>query len=342
MQYPTYPLMKHNTPARVNPLADSHYYRSAKTIGVIVARYQTSMLTDGHLAVINHVNEESDLVVFVLGTSHGNINDKHPLPFKARRDMLWDELECVTSEDHVIELHDHKEDDVWVNKLDELLDTFSEGKKVILYGCRDSFVTTYRKHSGRYVSELLTDIEVEGVSATNSRIEDGKVIVDDPNWRAGVIWATQNKFPTSYQAVDNAIVREHEGVMQVLLGRKPNESLFRFPGGFVDPKDQSLKDAAIREVHEECGDIEITDCKYIDSFRIDDWRYRGTKDATMTALHISKYISGDAKAGDDLEEVQWMNIGTVFMKPDAVLIHEHIALFYALRKFIADNPFYLR
>lgn len=113
-------------------------------------------------------------------------------------------------------------------------------------------------------------------------------------------------YPTSFQAVDNVIIKRETG--QLLVGRKPKEPLWRFLGGFVDPKDNSLEKAAIRERIEEAGiDLEVSLPTYLCSFRVPDPRYQDGPDKIMSAIMVSFYLFGRAKAGDDIAEVRWMS-----------------------------------
>jgi len=93
--------------------------------------------------------------------------------------------------------------------------------------------------------------------------------------------------------------------------RQPGESFWRFPGGFIDPADASLADAAKREFFEEVIGYDPKNFvfQYSDSFKTDDWRYLKTSDSTMTVLFIT-YLPYDQyqvtpAAGDDLLEVRW-------------------------------------
>ena len=144
---------------------------------------------------------------------------------------------------------------------------------------------------------------------------------------------TQTANATHYNcalcAVDIAIVSTNE-YRKVLLGRKPNQDKFRFPGGFVDwTKDRCFEDAAKREAKEECGDIELAEPYYLGSAQIDDPRYRNDKDKIFSAFYQCSYLFGICKGGDDLAEVKWFDIDA--LTPEN-LVPEHAVLLDLLKK----------
>jgi bifunctional NMN adenylyltransferase/nudix hydrolase len=130
------------------------------------------------------------------------------------------------------------------------------------------------------------------------------------------------RYNCALACVDIAIISSE--AQKILLGRKPGQIKFRFPGGFVDhTKDKSYEEAALREAKEECGDIELTSPLYLGSRQIDDPRYRNDKDRIFSAFFGCQYIFGIYRANDDLAEVKWFPIED--LTPE-MLVPEHAEL----------------
>lgn len=129
------------------------------------------------------------------------------------------------------------------------------------------------------------------------------------------------RFPIAYHTVDIAILKKLNHLStepttpetHLLLIQKPNETSWRFPGGFVDPSDNSAEHAAIREAHEEVGrDLELSKPQYITSVKIDDPRYKNSPHKIITSFYVVNYLWGKEKAGDDAEKAEWFNIKELF------------------------------
>jgi ADP-ribose pyrophosphatase YjhB (NUDIX family) len=144
-------------------------------------------------------------------------------------------------------------------------------------------------------------------------------------------------YPTAFHTVDIAIVREHNGQMQLLLTKKHKEVLepfWRFPGGFVDPEDINAEYAAKRETKEETG-MNIAPPIYISSRKIDDPRYRNSKHKIITSFFYTTWVSGKAGLGfDDIAITHWFDLEDI--KPE--LINEiHRGLFTDLKNYIQSK-----
>jgi bifunctional NMN adenylyltransferase/nudix hydrolase len=123
-----------------------------------------------------------------------------------------------------------------------------------------------------------------------------------------------NQYPKVYPTVDIAIYNDHG---EVLLGRKPAESKFRFIGGFVDPKDTCLEEAGLRESYEEAGFLPNNyasrneQMEYVCSMKMNDWRYTNTPDTIHTTLFAIRDSGAPLKPGDDIASIKWVKINEI-------------------------------
>lgn len=267
---------------------------------VVIGRFQTDWLTSGHTDLIMEAYNRLGKVLIIVGESNGPFTDKNPLPAVVVADMV---RQCVAAEAvlDVLIVQDHPDDRVWSERIDNVLSGFHFP---ILYGSRDSFIKSY---TGIYPCEEIAPVDGR-VSATKER-ERYKGLhnyINTAEFRAGIIYATQNRFPTTYPTVDIAVLDEYGSPScKILLGRKPGWKSWVLPGGFVDPTDPSLEYAAWRELSEEVVGLDVHGLKYLASLKIDDARYRGTKDGIISSLFVAWKLEGFEQAGDDLEEVKW-------------------------------------
>lgn len=235
-------------------------------------------------------------VVIVLGIAPVATSINNPLDFEARKQMILAAYPSIT----VLYVKDVNDDARWSKRVDEIIgDVLSPTQTALLYGSRDSFI---RHYSGRFDTvELPTEHHKSG---TEIRAEIGREARDSADWRAGVIWASRNRYPVSYQTVDIAIF--NPDYSQILLGKKKGAANWRLIGGFADPCSTSLEDDARRETMEEVG-VKLASLEYVRSFEVDDWRYRNEPDCIKTALFVGTTYDGNPVAGDDIETVCWFN-----------------------------------
>ena len=262
-------------------------------VGIIVARFQVPDLTEAHIQLLDHVFEEHSKVIVFLGNSPLWATQRNPLDFQARKQMLL----ASYPELNVVFINDMNDDELWSKGLDKQIGSLIHpGQTAVLYGGRDSFIAHY---SGKHPTIELEQESWYSGTALRKQV-GGAGTKETSDFRRGVVWATLARYPTVYTTVDIAIFDD----TRILLGRKPNEKLFRLIGGFAEPDSPSFEADAIREVSEETG-IEISRPEYIGSYKIDDWRYRQEVDKIKTLLFQARYIFGNPTPGDDIEEVRW-------------------------------------
>lgn len=273
-----------------------------KQLGVVIGRFQVSELHSGHLKLIKKVFNDSDRVVIFIGVRDGEYSNKDPMSFEVRKCMLEEEFKDKEGLMDILKLEDRREDDTWSKEIDAILLKKYDKYEITLYGSRDSFIPYY---SGKFKTKEIRQ-EPGVLSGTEMRKEISENPIKSIDFRKGIIYANQIRYPVVYQVTDVAVLSK-DGT-KVLLGRKDKCLKFQFFGGYVDPTDTSLDFAAKREVEEEAGGIVTGAYKYICSTIVDDFRYWGQRDKIMTIFFSTEYISGEPIARDDIVEVKWFNI----------------------------------
>jgi bifunctional NMN adenylyltransferase/nudix hydrolase len=289
-------------------------------IGIIVARFQVHLLHESHIELLNDVCSNHKKVVLFLGVSNSASDESDPMDFATRKIMVQELYPNIV----ILPLQDRRDDYIWSAELDRQISLTFGNNKALLYGSRDSFIPHYfGKH--RCV-ELVTTTFYSG---TEVRKEVSREILGSSDFRAGVIYSHFGQYPVAFPTVDIACLNSNG---EVLLAMKPDEKKWRFIGGYVDPRDPSMEVAARREFLEETGGCEIGDLTYVSSHKINDWRYRKSKNGIITTLFMGNFTYGSIKPSDDIEKLSWQKIES-FKNIDYLdnnIMEEHVPLMMSL------------
>ena len=125
-------------------------------------------------------------------------------------------------------------------------------------------------------------------------------------------WATA-PYPPIFSTVD-AVVTHNSKVLMVRRKSAPGEGLLALPGGFVN-QDETLFDAAIRELHEETNiDVSEEILRWTYEKRgIFDTPGRSLRGRTITTAHLFDLHGWEAetpevKGGDDAASAEWISL----------------------------------
>jgi bifunctional NMN adenylyltransferase/nudix hydrolase len=320
-------------------------------IGVIYLPFQVAYLPDQYTELIDKMLNIHKHVLIALPIRRITPSKRSPLDFFTRQYMIQERYGSAVT---VVAVGNEKYEDRMISVFETAVKApFSEMRgKVALY-TDDAFAAIYKTKGGKWRVEIVDGaLELEESSRKATTYFDMDARDMGVKWatrairmyRIGVIEALRSQFPISWSTVDICIKRNTGGNTYILLGRKPGEHGWRFPGGFKDMEDESYEVAVWREAGEEVlkegvnKEEVLTYPTYIGSRRINDWRYRGEIDGITTLFYQVEFIGGDDNilAGDDLGETKWFTLQEI---TEDMLEGEHVHLFRMLQKYEGiDKP----
>ena len=288
------------------------------SLGVVIGRFQVPELHQGHRALIDYAAERHKRVLILVGCNNVRPTPENPYSFDIRQKMITAEYPNAL----IVALPDspvgHKH---WSANVDKLVHRATSDETAVLYGGRQSFIP---KYSGVYSTVEIP--EVPNCSGTDMRQSMSETAVVDTAWRLGYLAALKQQYPVTDPTVD--VVIHTKDWRNILLGRRGNGALLRFPGGFVEAHDDSCEAVAIRERAEEVLGVDVGDPRFIGTKRIKDPRYGQGTYGVMTTFFAMEYCGGDnIRAGDDMGVVDWYRV-----TPDLIneITPEHHDLFQML------------
>jgi bifunctional NMN adenylyltransferase/nudix hydrolase len=270
-------------------------------VGIIVGRFQSPFIHEGHQEVIQKVISKHPRVVVFLGLSPHRCTRKDPYDFQIRKAMFEEQFPTV----EVDYITDVGNDEVWSKNLDkQIRRVLGPNQTGTLYGSRDSFLKSYK---GIYPTCEL--IPSKYISASDIRKQIGIKAKRTRDFREGIVYAMEHQPTRVIPTVDMAVLNPK--TKELLMVRKTDESSLRFPGGKAETESVSYEADALRELSQEVGSkVSVCSPKYITSMLMDDWKFRGQYDKIKTVFFYCEYIGGDPAPEDDNEiaEARWVDV----------------------------------
>lgn len=288
--------------------------------GVIVGRFQTPYIHQGHLDLIKAVSDKHPNVLVLIGIRPTLMSNVHPLSYAMREAML---RHAVGTDLVIAPLGDNRDDVEWSRNLDHTIRMITGNQSATLYTGRDGFKPHYTENLN--VVEL--DLPHPDINSTDIRAKvnakDYERTTSITQFRAGIVYAMNALPKLSFMTVDMAVLGPDN---DVLLVRKPNEKALRFPGGMFDPgDDESFEYTASRELYEETK-LDVVDWEYIGNTPVQDWRSDGIDQQNWhTMFFCGPVLEGQSACpSDDLAggEVRWVSLDEQLYGSNA-LVDEH-------------------
>lgn len=272
-------------------------------VGVVVGRFQVPDLHSAHVDFIKEVESRHSRLLIFIGVHPFPSSRDNPLDFPTRAAMLRSYFPNAI----IMPIYDHASDAVWSDSLDSMVRGVYPFHRAVLYGGRDSFI---RHYEGKFQTCELYGSEAK--SGTDEREAVRRSTLTTALERRGAIYACSNRYAEVKPTVDIALVKKENKDFFICVGRKPGESAWRLPGGFVEAKHGSLEDTVIQELFEETGILTTKgSIYYIGSFKVNDWRASDTE-TIMTSLFAVRYTDGAIRPGDDISEVKWVRFADLY------------------------------
>lgn len=267
-------------------------------IAVILSKFQVADIPSKMDEKLTEIMEDYDEMFAIIQTSQIPFTSAYPLDVRNILNMLEDIDEPITG---WVAIEEGNTEAVFAKRVRDYMRAVSSP--------RNAYEITYFN----FDSKMPKADDVINMSRVYESAEISDVPLDNAVYRQGIIDGASQGYASDIAVVDIAAITE-DG--RIVLGRKPDDTKYRFPGGFCDTNDESAEVTVHRELREETGICTAKSragkTSYVCSHLTNDYRKREDKDKVLTFLyHVPIKNEVEMKAADDLTFVELVPLDEV-------------------------------
>lgn len=269
--------------------------------GVIVGKFQTPALTDGHKTLIKLAAENSDELVIFIFNKEISFSLSNPLSYDTREKMLANfVINEVKKKAHFYGLSDQKYASVLQKSIDDTLEIHHEcGTKhtATLFGGPGNFAESY---SGKFDAEIVNFVR----SRTSSELRDIAYNTENATtiFNTALINALKWREPVCHNYIVPIVTAFDGSEPVILVDSLPTMKKLTIPTFEVVGRFDSFAKQSIAELKDIFPTLMVTSGSQLESVRIDDWRFRHTHDFCYYHLIFHKAINFPTPP----EDISWL------------------------------------
>lgn len=259
-------------------------------IGVVVGRFQTAFLTDGHKAVLKRAYDENEALIIFIAEETVPFSIESPLPYDVREGMLKEQLRLYGMGKLVqfYKLPDFKYASTISHVIDQVLIHKHGGtvNEFTLYFGPTAFLAD--RYNGIAKVKVIDHVLTQTSSV---RIRRSAYDMDAFNvsHHMGMIHAVGNRVPTPHLFICHIILHGMVDTNQGLLGLKKSEmKKLTLPLDEVSGVHNSPTDQAKDWIKKKFPQGVSGDTRLINALKIDDWRFRNSEDFAIYLVYLTR------------------------------------------------------